>query len=819
MGRAGLAFSIRNLSVVFWQNVVLDVPVLDIPRGKVVFLLGHSGSGKTTFLETLGLMNSYAHASSQIIYYPPEGSEGISYQSLWGDEERLAAFRKTHFTFMFQDTHLFPEFSISENVALTQIIKNVPHEEAIRDARRHLARLGIGEKSNDRINELSGGERQRAAFARALEAQGDILFADEPTGNLGDDDAELVMSDIRNYVDESGGRNTAIVVSHNTNLALAFGDQVIVLQEKNHQVLPENVFCSPGTHKGLHRFEGILTEKDLRASMRGVANYVGPRPGPPVEVPVHFEEAGPVLDSELKSFYGPRSTEDLSLKKRMNLILVAILGFALLSIGFSVGSLDVLRQKMQDPFVNWITIDVPMDKRDSLASVTGYLEDSVQREKYSIRKIAPFKKFPLNIYNPKAGGVRDSYGRTIDIQDPILTEINQPDILVEGTLFTGPLDIGLIVTEEFLEYAGADRGSGFVTMAMAVGEEKRTVPVPVPIRGVVHSLPGQSQFMATEYFENKRNYDPAGPFNPVHARMISLFCEGPEANSRQVLDSLQEFVKRIDSLGNRIPQLWIEELQANEKPMRSGSVVKASFIPDLTLAEIEAITERFRRTHTFAFRLVPIFEYPNTPMERLPEYSRYNRLSIHVTNLEHVSALRETIFEQFGLEIDMAKVEALNNYRMVTRLTATLSAFIIGISVVSVCIFMIYILYVHLYKNRGHLGMLKAFGASPKTLKSIYLQRMLRSLLLSATLALVVVVAFGYLGALRTLVSLWMPVEPGQTYFNIINSYPLIFVVTLVLLTFWSTTFTANFILRLSPGDLIYDRLDAREERNAASTR
>jgi hypothetical protein len=548
--------------------------------------------------------------------------------------------------------------------------------------------------------------------------------------------------------------------------------------------------------------------------MRGISGYDGPRPVPPVDVAVRSEPAAPDLDSELKTFYGPRSTEDLSLKKKVNLILVAILGFALLSIGFSVGSLDVLRQKMQDPFVNWITIDVPMDKRDSLVSVTAYLEDSLHRSQYSIRKIAPFKKFPLNIYNPKAGGVRDSYGRTIDIQDPILAEINKPDLLVEGQLFTDSLDIGLIVTEEFLEYAGADRSSGFVTMAMAVGEKKRTVPVPVPIRGIVHSLPGQSQFLATEYFENKRNYDPSGPFNPIHARMIKVFCEGPESNGRQVLDSLKEFINRVEGLCNRIPQLWIEELPATEKSMRPGSVVKASFIPDLTLGEIEAITERFRRTHAFGFHLVPIYEYPSTPMERLPEYSRYNRLSIHVINLEYVSGLREIVFQRFGLEIDMAKVEALNNYRTVTKLTATLSAFIIGISVVSVCIFMIYILYVHLYKNRGHLGMLKAFGASPKTLKQIYLHRMLRSLLLSAGLALVAAVALGYSGALRSLVSLWMPVEPGQTYFNVLNSYPVIFVVTLVLLTYWSTTVTANYILRLSPGDLIYDRLDARKGKN-----
>jgi ABC-type lipoprotein release transport system permease subunit len=195
-------------------------------------------------------------------------------------------------------------------------------------------------------------------------------------------------------------------------------------------------------------------------------------------------------------------------------------------------------------------------------------------------------------------------------------------------------------------------------------------------------------------------------------------------------------------------------------------------------------------------------------MEILPEYSRFNRLSIHVTNLDHVSALREDVFRSFGLEIDMAKVEALNNYRMVTKLTATLSAFIIGISVVSVCIFMIYILYVHLYKNRGYLGMLKAFGASPKTLKDIYLHRMLLSLLLSTGLALLAAIVLGYSGALRTLVSLWMPVEPNQIYFNIINLYPVIFIVTLVLLTYWSTNVTADFILRLSPGDLIYDRLE-----------
>jgi hypothetical protein len=354
-------------------------------------------------------------------------------------------------------------------------------------------------------------------------------------------------------------------------------------------------------------------------------------------------------------------------------------------------------------------------------------------------------------------------------------------------------------------------------MAMSVGEEKRTLSVPVPIRGIVRSLPGQSQFLTTEYFENKRDYDPASPFNPVHARMIALYCEGPESNAGQVIEAFAAFVEGIDSLKNRLPQYWTEEVPGNQRSLRGGYLAKANFIPDLTLSQVEGIVLLFQRTHKFAFRTTSLFEYPNTPMELLPEYSRFNRLSIHVSDLEHVSLLREDIFRLFGLEIDMAKVEALNNYRMVTKLTATLSAFIIVISVLSVCIFMIYILYVHLYKNRRYLGMLKAFGAAPTTLKGIYLQRMLRSLSVSTALALLLAAALGYSGAVRSLASLWMPIEPNQLYFGMMNVYPLIFVLVLFVLAYGSIYVTANSMLRLSPGKLIYDRLGGRNRSDAGN--
>lgn len=802
-------FSIRNLHVSFFGKRALWVPKLDLERGKLLCLLGNSGSGKSTFLETLGLMSSYADSDSQIVFYPNAQAPGIDYRTLWNNEEKATALRRGYFSFMFQETELFPQFSVFENVALTQIIKNTPTKRAIEAAHSKLELLEIGYQANNHPTQMSGGERQRVAFARAVLAEAYVLFADEPTGNLGEEDAKTILQDIRNYVNSNNGRNTALVVTHNIELALQYADQIIIIQD-DHVIREEHIFRQVRKPSGVSvRNDSDYLTKDYIVKVLHQKNDIQLPRQPYIDRQTENFTMPELSDSEFRKFYGPRSTQDLSLRKRANFILAAVLLTTFCAIGFSVGSIEVLREKMADPFVNWLTVEITRDQQEQLRQLFEFFSQKEINEKYAVQDVSGFHRYQLNIFNDLLGGTIVLSGRTIHHRDKIFSKLENPTNLLYGGSFVDSMDIGLIVTESFLEKSGVKIGKPFVNISMPVqmGDNRRDIPVPIPIRAVVRSLPGRTEFLSTDYFKIMKDHDSQQPFNPTNANGIRIFCLGPRENAVIVSDSLMNFVQAIDTLAKRHPYIDIAITPREHLPFQEGYVVEASFLPPLHWSEAVQLFTSFKSQYNFTFPLTFLYRYPTSSTEPTAEYQKFNRLSILVGNLDGLPILRELLSQKFGIELDLAKVESLNNYRALTRLTSILSLGIITISIFSVCILMVYILYLHLYKNRLYLGMLKAFGALPRTLKSIYLRRMLSSLTFSLSFAFLLSVLLGYTGLVRSAVSLLIPIEDKHLYFNLENPYPALFAVLLLTFCFLSLSITARLILGRQPGDLIYDRI------------
>ena len=241
-------FSIRNLSCSYSRKIeeqVLRIENLDIPKGKIIFLLGASGSGKSTLLETLGLMNNTI-AQGDIDF---NTSDKISLPALWAtnDQSQLSEVRKKHFSFIFQNTNLMENFTAYENVCLSRMIKEDSTQEAVLDSAKALMnKVKLPENevglSSLAVN-LSGGQRQRVAFVRALNAGFTVLFGDEPTGNLDEANANELFEVIRGSISEN---LTAIIVSHDINLAVKHADQIVVITkntEKGYgESLPQNIF-------------------------------------------------------------------------------------------------------------------------------------------------------------------------------------------------------------------------------------------------------------------------------------------------------------------------------------------------------------------------------------------------------------------------------------------------------------------------------------------------------------------------------------------------------------------------------------------------
>lgn len=215
------------------EKTVLKAQNICIPRGKVTVLLGPSGAGKSTLLESLGLMTqTITPKTSEVIFYPEKGSKGYPLQELWEENfmELRYKIRQDHYSFIFQSTNLMPNFTAIENVSLTELIQSQETESAVYNAIKTIADdLSVTSLNFNKLPfAFSGGERQRIAFARAVNPEFSVLFGDEPTGNLDHFNSNKLMRFIRNFILEHDNKS-ALIVSHNIDLALDFADRIIIL--------------------------------------------------------------------------------------------------------------------------------------------------------------------------------------------------------------------------------------------------------------------------------------------------------------------------------------------------------------------------------------------------------------------------------------------------------------------------------------------------------------------------------------------------------------------------------------------------------------
>jgi lipoprotein-releasing system ATP-binding protein len=188
---------------------VLSGVSLDVSPGELLCICGASGAGKSTLLHILGALDNPT-AGSVVFKGEAVGELG---------EARKARLRNRAFGFVFQFFHLLPDFTALENVALPRLIDG--RRERLADARgkatQVLARVGLAERLNHRPSQLSGGERQRVAIARALVNEPEVLFCDEPTGNL---DSKTSAEILRVIVQLNASLGlTVIVVTHDEQIA------------------------------------------------------------------------------------------------------------------------------------------------------------------------------------------------------------------------------------------------------------------------------------------------------------------------------------------------------------------------------------------------------------------------------------------------------------------------------------------------------------------------------------------------------------------------------------------------------------------------
>ena len=191
---------------------------LSVAAGEIVALVGPSGSGKSTLLQAVGLLEGGFEGSIMIA-----GAEAAKL-----DAGGRTEVRRDQLGFIYQFHHLLPDFNALENVVLPQLIHGSTREQADARAEELLSALGLSRRLTHRPSQLSGGEQQRVAVARALATRPALVLADEPTGNLDEATADVVLEEFLRLVRQEG--SAALIATHNERLAGKM-DRVVRLHE------------------------------------------------------------------------------------------------------------------------------------------------------------------------------------------------------------------------------------------------------------------------------------------------------------------------------------------------------------------------------------------------------------------------------------------------------------------------------------------------------------------------------------------------------------------------------------------------------------
>jgi len=222
-------------------HVLQDVS-LEVRKNEVVVLIGPSGSGKSTLLRSINhletINSGYIYVYGRMIGYYEKNGE------LHEESEKNIARQRAEIGMVFQRFNLFPHLNAIENIIEAPMnVRHTPRPQAIADAERLLARVGLADKRNHYPRQLSGGQQQRVAIARALAMKPGLMLFDEPTSAL---DPEMI-GEVLDVMKELAGEMTMLVVSHEMGFARAAADRILFMDEGKiiEDTTPDELFTNP----------------------------------------------------------------------------------------------------------------------------------------------------------------------------------------------------------------------------------------------------------------------------------------------------------------------------------------------------------------------------------------------------------------------------------------------------------------------------------------------------------------------------------------------------------------------------------------------
>lgn len=468
----------------------------------------------------------------------------------------------------------------------------------------------------------------------------------------------------------------------------------------------------------------------------------------------------------------------------------------LLSIGaisYSRSGLRFLKAKMEDPFINWINIsnEPELDKFFDELMGGQFSEQTTITEHFNIH--AGEKN---NFLVEFVKGNRRIIGRTLDYNSSLWNKIlNEANVKynIKRTSSITDRDFGWVITADFLHNLGytADHIPLFISLEYSTATSSHFAPI--PIIAVVDRLPDDIDFVTTNYFYQQLR-DLSYPFyvgdSLKYFSPLQFVTEMDIADAKQTQALLSDILAGID-LEWENPTIY--EAAYQEATLLSAIVYDTT----ITMADLDSLCHTIEQAHPEIYRY---YDYLfGTGYRMKPDY-----VSVMFNSLEKVKEFQQWSKNNFNIRIDMAQIEAKENFNRFNNLATLLCWAIVVIAVLFVLIFLSSLINCHFQKISKNLGTIMAFGLDKKDIMFIYLivsiglisiSLMTSALLLYAIQSLLLFFNIGY--------ELSGTILP---YFNMTDFWVLSFIGGILLLSAVTTLWIMNRKLHFTPGDLIYER-------------
>lgn len=499
------------------------------------------------------------------------------------------------------------------------------------------------------------------------------------------------------------------------------------------------------------------------------------------------------VNNDFEKLFFSNEFNDLTGKSRRSIIALSlILALTISALGYAVGGIKYLKERMDNPFTNWVNLPIKNSYKEKVNKLELFFEDGKKRDSFDLDNITKYKIDFREFLNFEDNEIYTLKTRTVGVDEDILKEILKPGNVVQGYSYREGEEMdfplcGIVVKEQTLrENLSYAVGKPLDKLTMVSGE---FVFFPEVV-AVVKELPNLCNMLISSHYSNllNKSFDETGfvQLNPVNrVSIVGKFPENLKDKEKAVEDLFSDY---------EIADVEFEEVKMNEDNVLDKFTL--TLFDFLEFDEIRKFPAMVSKSGVMKNARVQYKSECN-----VGDYSNLDNphyLAFNFNKLDLVRDFNEFLKtdSRFGMEISMDQVEAKENFALVSRLTGLIALILLGFSILSIVFYINSLLTTHLEGIKNNLGTLKAFGLNNRFLISVYIKIIILFIIIS--------IIIGYLISFVI-----KGLEIGFSKIAVIDLFDYrIFLTMLVILLFSSyiSFVSIKKILLKTPGDLIYNR-------------